>query len=66
MADMKEFRRIINGSKAYEFNGTVLEITGYYTGKRVRLDLSLITKEMLEELQPEEDEEEEEDEEYDD
>lgn len=51
---------IIRGSKQFSFNGTVLEITGYYTGKSIRLDLGTLTEEMLEELTPESEEGEEE------
>ena len=47
----REFQSIIAGSKSYEFDGTCLEITGYYTGQRVRLDLSRITEEMFEDIQ---------------
>lgn len=42
--------QIIHGSKQYEFHGPVLTVTGYYTGKKVKLDLSRLTEEMLEEL----------------
>lgn len=43
----KKFRRIVNGSKRYEFkygvNGmTVLEIQSYHTGEEIRLDLSVL------------------------
>lgn len=52
---MKELNEILQGSKEYKFeygeNGmTVLKITGYYTGKSIKLDLSKLTEEMLEEL----------------
>ncbi len=52
---MKELNEILQGSKEYKFeygeNGmTVLKITGYYTGKEIKLDLSKLTEEMLEEL----------------
>lgn len=50
MSKFDEFRRIINGSMAYEFDGTVLELTGYYSGKRIRIDLSAIDEEMFDEL----------------
>lgn len=54
-----EFSRLIQGSKEYRFEGSVLTIIGYYTGKRVSLDLSLLTEDMLEELMvPEDDDEE--------
>ena len=43
----KKFRRIVNGSKMYEFdygvNGmTVLVIQSYHTGEEIRLDLSVL------------------------
>lgn len=60
--DYREFTEIIRGSKQYEFNGTVLTVTGYYTGKRVRIDLSMIDPDMLEEIIVEDDEDDEEDE----
>lgn len=49
---------IIRGSKRFEFedgaNGsTVLVITGYYTGKTLRLDLANIDEEILDTLQVE-------------
>lgn len=59
MAGIKEFQEIVRGSKEYKFNGTVLEVTGYYSGKRIAIDLGKITEEMLEELQPDEEDEEE-------
>lgn len=59
--DILEFTRLINGSKEYRFEGSVLTITGYYSGKRVSLDLSLMTEEMLEELIVPEDNDDEED-----
>lgn len=56
----KTFSEIINGSVRYEISGTVLTLTGYYTGKEVKIDLSKITPDMLEEIaaEPEDDEEE--------
>ena len=53
MKTLDEALRIINGSKQYKFNGSILEITGYYTGETIRLDLSLLDDEMLETLQVE-------------
>ena len=55
--DNKEFQRIIKGSMAYEFDGTVLEVVGRYTGERVRIDLGRLTDEMFEELVETEEEE---------
>lgn len=46
--------RILGGSKSYEFEGTVLSVTGYRTGKEVRLDLGNMTEEMYDELKVEE------------
>lgn len=43
-------QQIIHGSVRYEINGTVLTLTGYYTGKEVKIDLAKITPEMLDEI----------------
>lgn len=58
--DYETFLSIIHGSVRYEIDGTVLTLTGYYTGKEVKIDLSKITPDMLEEITagPEENEEE--------
>lgn len=48
--DMFEFLKLINGSIRYEMDRGVLEITGYYTGKSVKLDLTRLNEEMLDEL----------------
>ena len=48
--NFSEVMQIIHGSKQYEFHVPVLTVTGYYTGKKVKLDLSRLTEEMLEEL----------------
>lgn len=48
--DIYEFLRLINGSLRYEIDGTILTLTGYYSGKAIRLDLSKITADMLEEI----------------
>lgn len=61
MKTLDEALRIINGSKQFSFNGSILEITGYYTGETIRLDLSLLDDEMLETLQAEDEYYEEED-----
>jgi hypothetical protein len=55
--NINDFLRLINGSIRYEFEGTKLTITGYYSGKGITLDLSKMTEEMLEELTADEDEE---------
>lgn len=47
----QEFQSLIEGSKSYEFDGEILEITGYYTGKRVKLNLGYLTKDMFEYIQ---------------
>lgn len=53
---MKELlNEILRSSKRFEFeeggNGpTILKLTGYYTGKTIKLDLANLTEEMLEEL----------------
>lgn len=60
--DYRTFREIIGGSKQYEFDGTVLTVTGYYTGKRVRIDLSKVTPEMMDEILADEDEDQNQDE----
>ena len=39
MNDLEQALRILRGSKQYNFNGTVLTVIGYYTGKRISLDL---------------------------
>lgn len=52
----------LRGSMRYEFEGTVLTLTQYYSGKSIRLDLGNITEEMLEELIVDDDEEDEEEE----
>ena len=36
------------------FNGTVLTVIGYYTGKRISLDLGKLDADMLEALTPDE------------
>ena len=49
--DRNEFLSIIRGSKRYEFDDNDnFEITDYFTGKSVTLDLTRITQEMLDEL----------------
>lgn len=44
------FAEILRGSKRYEIKGSVLTITGYYTGKEVKLDLSRLDEEVFNEL----------------
>ena len=59
MKAIEQVLDILNGSISYEFDGTVLKVTSYFTGETVRLDLGNITQEMLDELQVEDDNEEE-------
>lgn len=54
--DAVKLMRLLNGSMRYEFNGSILTITGYYSGDEVKLDLSRLSDEMLEELIVEDDE----------
>ena len=56
---------ILNSSKQFKFEynedsgrPTVLAVTDYYTGESVKLDLSRLTPEMLDELQIEDSEDE--------
>lgn len=46
--------KIINGSKIFSFDGSVLEIKSYRTGESIKLDLSKLTPEMFEELKKDE------------
>ena len=54
--------RILGGSKQYEFErnedgySCVLAVTSYYYGEQVKLDLSRLTPDMLDELQVKENE----------
>lgn len=45
-----KFLQLLQSSKQFNFNGNVLEITDYYTGDSVKLDLSLIPEEVFEEM----------------
>ena len=58
--NIKEFLKIVNGSKEFGFRGSVLTIKGYYTGETVKLDLANIDEEMLGQLIYQEEEEDEE------
>lgn len=56
MKNLAQALAIISGGKQYEFedgeNGTsLLVITDYWSGEQLRLDLSRLTDEMLDELQ---------------
>lgn len=48
--DKREFDRLVTGSLQYEMGHGVLTLTGYYTGESVKLDLTRLSEEMLEEL----------------
>lgn len=60
MPDFNKAMRIICDSKEFWFDGSVLTIRGYYSGESLKLDLSKLDEEMLEQLQPEEVEDEDE------
>ena len=58
MKNLVETQNIIEGSKTFTFcyseesgRDTILEVTSYNTGELVRLDLSKLTVDMLDELQ---------------
>lgn len=55
---MNEFLRLLNESKEYSMQGSILTIRSYRTGKEIKLDLSVLAynEEILEELIVEEDE----------
>lgn len=57
MVELRKALQIINGSKEYKFEGTILTVKNYYTGQAIELDLGKLTEEILEELQPEPEEE---------
>ena len=48
--DFTRFQRLLNSSKTYEFEDTVLIITDYRTGEAVRLDLSQLDEETYNEI----------------
>lgn len=60
MKTINEVMRILGGSKQYKFDrnedgySCVLVITSYYSREQVKLDLSRLTPDMLDELQVEE------------
>ena len=60
----KDFKEIIHGSKSFTFDGSVLEITGYYSGKRIRIDLDAIDEETFEEIVDDYDDEDDDDDDY--
>lgn len=54
----KDFKEIVFGSKEFTFDGSILELTGYFTGKKVLLDLGNIDEEMFEKLVVDDDDDE--------
>lgn len=48
--DIETFNKIINGSKQFSFDGSVLTIQHYYSGECVKLDLAAVDEEILERL----------------
>ncbi len=48
--DFTRFQRLLNSSKTYEFEDTVLIISDYRTGETVRLDLSQLDEETYNEI----------------
>lgn len=58
--NINEFQNVIRGSKVFDFEGynlEILKITNYRTGETVKIDLSGITQEILDELLVTDDEE---------
>lgn len=50
----RQIDRIVEGSKRYEFTGSVLTVFDYYNSRnRIQIDFAKLTPEMLEELAPE-------------
>lgn len=45
-----DFQRLLKSSKTFTFEGSVLVITDYYTGKKVNLDLSQLSEDVFEEI----------------
>lgn len=60
MKTLDEALKILRGSKQFTMNGSTLEVTGYYTGETLMLDLSRMDEDMLNRLQVDEGDEEEE------
>lgn len=48
--NMKLLNKIIQGSKEYEMKGTVLTLRSYYSGEKIKLDLSMIDEYILESI----------------
>jgi hypothetical protein len=53
---LQEVQKIVRGSVQYKIRDSILTVTGYYTGEWFSIDLSKLTEEMLEDLQPEDEE----------
>lgn len=51
-----QFIKMLFSSKQYKFEGSVLEITDYYTGESVKLDLSQLPEDVFEEMVSEDEE----------
>lgn len=58
MSNLEKLQRILRASKRYEMNGSILTLTHYYTGEEIKLDLSQMSEETLEDMVVEEEEEE--------
>ena len=51
--NINEFQKVIRGSKVFDFEGynlEILKITNYRTGETVKIDLSGITQDILDDL----------------
>ena len=53
---LNKLQHILAGSKQYQFDGPILTITNYYTGEEIKLDLSRLDEEVLNELIVQDDE----------
>ena len=61
----KQIDRITEGSKRYEFTGSILTVYDYFNSKnKIQIDLAKLTPEILEELAPEPEDDEWQDEPY--
>lgn len=56
----EDFQRVLDRSKEYWFEGSVLAIRDYQTGKTVKIDLGGVSEETFEEIVWEDEDEEEE------
>jgi len=48
--EFKEFKKLLHSSKQYEFIGTSLKLTNYYTGESVVINLDYIDEDMLDQI----------------